>query len=172
LLRCRRAGLRVPAVLLADTRSATLVLERIDGVTLKDALDAAPSPEACVERGRALGALVARLHGLGVVHGDLTTSNVMVERATDGLVRRGPLVARAPCTRAYTLSLPRALVRPFSSPPQVLLDFGLCSTGSVTPEDVGVDLYVLERSLASAHPLLPHLVRACGRQGCVEARRS
>lgn len=42
--------------------------------------------------------------------------------------------------------------------PQVLIDFGL-SYNSIIPEDKGVDLYVLERALTSAHSQHPQLVR-------------
>jgi hypothetical protein len=41
---------------------------------------------------------------------------------------------------------------------QVLIDFGL-SYNSIIPEDKGVDLYVLERALTSAHSQHPQLVR-------------
>jgi hypothetical protein len=40
---------------------------------------------------------------------------------------------------------------------QVIIDFGL-SSNSTLPEDKGVDLYVLERALTSAHAAQTHLV--------------
>lgn len=43
----------------------------------------------------------------------------------------------------------------------VLIDFGL-SYNSTLPEDKGVDLYVLERALTSAHSELEGLVRGAG----------
>ena len=48
----------------------------------------------------------------------------------------------------------------------VLIDFGL-AYNSVLPEDKGVDLYVLERALASAHASIEGLVRKGDRSGFV-----
>lgn len=42
----------------------------------------------------------------------------------------------------------------------VLIDFGL-SYNSKLPEDKGVDLYVLERALTSAHSQMEGLVSGC-----------
>ena len=64
----RRAGVRTPLVYRVDPDA--LVLERLDGRQLKEA----PSAEAL----RAVGAMAAKLHARGLVHGDLTTSNVLV----------------------------------------------------------------------------------------------
>lgn len=62
------------------------------------------------------------MHDEDVIHGDLTTSNM--------LVRRGPET-----TQSHL----------------ILIDFGL-SYISALPEDKGVDLFVLERAFLSTHP--------------------
>ena len=79
-----------------------------------------------------IGQALARLHDGGVIHGDLTTSNMLLREADGALV---------------------------------FIDFGL-SHFSTVPEEKGVDLYVLERALASTHSDKPDLF-----QGILEAYR-
>ncbi len=63
----RRLGVPTPIVL--DVENDTIVMERIKGRELKDAM----SRELCREVGR----LVAKLHGGGIIHGDLTPRNMI-----------------------------------------------------------------------------------------------
>jgi TP53 regulating kinase and related kinases len=77
------AGVSAPFMFAVDVPGATLVMEYIRGERLKDLL---PS---CGEKGakdvfRSFGASAARLHRSGVMHGDLTTANVVVR--SEGLV--------------------------------------------------------------------------------------
>jgi Kae1-associated kinase Bud32 len=74
LSEARAAGVPVPIVLDVDLASATLRMDRIGGRRLRDAIEAAPERAARWSRG--FGELVGRLHAAGLVHGDLTTSNV------------------------------------------------------------------------------------------------
>ncbi|EMD35977.1 hypothetical protein CERSUDRAFT_115924 [Gelatoporia subvermispora B] len=69
-----------------------------------------------------VGAEIAKMHRADIIHGDLTTSNMMLRhpRADKGLQL-------------------------------VLIDFGLAYTSTLV-EDKAVDLYVLERAFASTHP--------------------
>lgn len=69
LLRKLHPIIRVPAVLEKD--GDTLVLERIQG----DALKRHVTPTRC----RHAGELVGTMHAVNVIHGDLTTSNLMLE---------------------------------------------------------------------------------------------
>ena len=79
---------------------------------------------------KCVGVAIGKMHDAEIVHGDLTTSNLMV---------RGD-VATA-CT----------------APEVVVIDFGL---GAMKPtqEDKAVDLYVLERAFISTHPGSEYLV--------------
>jgi Kae1-associated kinase Bud32 len=69
LERARTAGVPVPTVKQLD--DTTLLLEEIPGVQLREALDSNPSIA------HQLGRLVAKLHGAHIIHGDLTTSNML-----------------------------------------------------------------------------------------------
>lgn len=64
----RRAG--VPTPVIRDITADTIVMERVRG----DLLKYVTAPETI----RLAGEAVGRLHGAGIVHGDLTTSNMIV----------------------------------------------------------------------------------------------
>ncbi|WP_292370573.1 bifunctional N(6)-L-threonylcarbamoyladenine synthase/serine/threonine protein kinase [Methanoregula sp. UBA64] len=68
----RKAG--VPTPVIRDITHDTIVMEQIAGTLLTESLGAAH----CEEAGRAAG----RLHAAGIMHGDLTSSN-MILRTTD-----------------------------------------------------------------------------------------
>ncbi len=72
----RKLGVPVPAILHIDPETWTLMVEYISGPTLKEELYKLPmkgKQSRCNELGRILGIM----HQGGVVHGDLTISNVL-----------------------------------------------------------------------------------------------
>ena len=73
----RRAGVPVPILYDIDLAGNRLVMEYVDGPTAKAVLDRGgrPAMEAC----RKIGEVIARLHGADIVHGDLTTSNMILK---------------------------------------------------------------------------------------------
>lgn len=75
---CKLAGVRTPAILAVNLREHTIITEFIHGMTLRSFLKERPVNE-CVPLMKKLGELVGRLHKADLTHGDLTTSNVMVE---------------------------------------------------------------------------------------------
>lgn len=70
LEKARKAGVTVPGVEAVD--DATITMRYVDGVPLRDRLPDAL--DRCIDVGRD----VARLHARNVIHGDLTTSNILV----------------------------------------------------------------------------------------------
>lgn len=84
-----------------------------------------------------VGVAIGKLHKVGIVHGDLTTSNMML-RPSDTTRESHD----APSLAGENDSLRGDVV---------LIDFGLASTSSAD-EDRAVDLYVLERAFGSTHP--------------------
>lgn len=122
MARCRRHGIRAPAVYHLDLEGRVIYMERItDGVLVKDyvaGLDPERDAAAVNHLMKVTGAVLARMHDIDVIHGDLTTSNMVYDGAADRLT---------------------------------LIDFGL-SFASGLAEDKGVDLYVLERAFLSTHP--------------------
>src|SRR5581483_6059581 len=85
LAQARRAGVRTPLVYAVE--GDALVLERMPGAQLKEALHARPDEAASLLG--AVGAAAARLHARGLTHGDLTTSNVLVDGSGVALVDFG-----------------------------------------------------------------------------------
>jgi len=70
-----RAGVPVPAVLKEDDKSMILELEFIDGEKVRDYLDKTSDTEICKQ----IGELTEKMHSAGIVHGDLTTSNLILK---------------------------------------------------------------------------------------------
>lgn len=71
----KQAGVLCPAVLYVDLDEATIVMEHIPGLTLRNTLS---SKNTLLLRD--LGAMIGKLHSVGIIHGDLTTSNVILSR--------------------------------------------------------------------------------------------
>jgi len=74
----RRAGIPVPVIYSIDLVENRIVMQEIDGMRVKDALESLPEDEArrlCVR----IGEIAGRLHASDIVHGDLTTSNMLLE---------------------------------------------------------------------------------------------
>lgn len=74
--RARAAGVAVPAVLAADRGNQTLVLEYLGRHALRSTYDGLP-PARRRTLARQAGRAAGQLHKAGVVHGDLTTSNMI-----------------------------------------------------------------------------------------------
>lgn len=131
---CDRSVVRVPAILavLGDT----ILMEYIwDAKTVKDALQQTCADEQLVRQlGGMIGAAVAEVHNADIIHGDLTTSNML-------------FYSPPPASSEEKQRL-------------VLIDFGLAQVSKMA-EDRAVDLCVLERTLLSTHTkVYPLLVRA------------
>ncbi len=80
----KRAGVSTPTIFMVDVENAAITMSYIEGVRVKQLLDrGVPETgqrDVCVKMGEA----IAKLHRHGVVHGDLTTSNMIL--ASDGRV--------------------------------------------------------------------------------------
>ncbi|CEQ38626.1 SPOSA6832_00066 [Sporobolomyces salmonicolor] len=157
LVRCLKAGVKVPALRVIDVREGVVGMEWVDGWSVREVLGGGQEEdqglveeeeedvaelaeevdigELLKEKGveedamlAAIGAEIGKMHLAEIIHGDLTTSNMMVRL------------------------LPPSSPSPFEV---VIIDFGL-SSASPMPEDRAVDLYVLERAFSSTHPVHPN----------------
>jgi TP53 regulating kinase-like protein len=141
-VKCRKEGVPVPAVFALDEREGWLMVEWIDGEVVRIRLnewlrrrrvegeDGLGDRNEIVLKGLMgrIGSAIGRMHGVGIIHGDLTTSNLMLrggdgDNLADNKILEGEVV---------------------------LIDFGLASQ-STADEDRAVDLYVLERAFGSTH---------------------
>ncbi|MDA4124250.1 MAG: Kae1-associated kinase Bud32 [Thaumarchaeota archaeon] len=73
----RTAGVLAPHLYLVDPPGSTLVMEFVRGARLKDVLSRASGKEAS-RLFESVGRNAAKLHGAGIMHGDLTTANMIV----------------------------------------------------------------------------------------------
>jgi TP53 regulating kinase-like protein len=159
LVKLVREGVNVPAVLALDWEGqagekgfggAWLMMEWIEGLVVRVVLErwekymkrnqASQGAEGVEQEEtrvrdllRRIGHAVGALHKAGVIHGDLTTSNLML---------------RPPSTEQQGAG---DETNPSMVGDVVLIDFGLASQ-SLQDEDRAVDLYVLERAFGSTHP--------------------
>ena len=72
LREARRAGVLTPQVL--EEEKTSLKMEFIDGQKVKDVLD-----KNCISISKEVGRNVALLHSFDIIHGDLTTSNMLLK---------------------------------------------------------------------------------------------
>lgn len=79
--RSKGAGVESPVLYFVDPLHSTLVMEFVEGPRMKDLLSGAPASEA-EPLFEELGRDAALLHEAGIMHGDLTTSNVVVRRGS------------------------------------------------------------------------------------------
>ncbi|KAH8178953.1 protein kinase domain-containing protein [Sarocladium implicatum] len=141
LAKCRRDGVRVPAVYALDEAAGWLMLEWIEGAPVRVRInerlgkrtEGIEQDTVLGDLMRRMGTAVGQLHKNGIVHGDLTTSNMML---------RSPDTQSSVSDGSQSKTLDGEVV---------IIDLGLAS-GSISDEDRAVDLYVLERAFGSTHP--------------------
>jgi TP53 regulating kinase-like protein len=147
LMKCLRSGVNVPGIRMVDAAAGVIGIEWIEGKSVRYLLPGGaeeeevkeppkdeedfeaedPLLEYCISQDTLMGFIgteIAKMHIADIIHGDLTTSNMML---------RHPSSFRSPGTEL------------------VLIDFGLAYSSNLV-EDKAVDLYVLERAFASTHP--------------------
>ncbi|MEM3616345.1 MAG: KEOPS complex kinase/ATPase Bud32 [Candidatus Bathyarchaeia archaeon] len=72
----KKAGVPTPTIYLVDSKNATIIMEYIEGEQLKKLL-AKASESTRQMLCRKIGELIGKLHKNGIIHGDLTTSNMI-----------------------------------------------------------------------------------------------
>ena len=111
----KTAGAKVPCIVGIDVQNNAIAMTRLYGTVARECLDDMGVKETR-KLLRSIGEQIGLLHAAGIVHGDLTTSNVIVS--------------------------------PYGAP--FIVDFGM-SRRSIEPEDRGVDLHLLQRSIVASH---------------------
>lgn len=128
--RCAAAGISTPQIYHTDFNERKIYMEYFDkAVTAKDYIcDNELDTDKINLLAAEIGTVVGTMHAHDIIHGDLTTSNMLLNPKHNA-------------KEEYAL---------------IMIDFGLSRYHS-NPEDKGVDLYVLERALLSTHSGLPLL---------------
>ena len=84
LQKCAKFTIPAPVHFESQPKEGLLVIGRIVGETLKVALDETKiSADEC---GRRMGNIVGQIHARGICHGDLTTSNFMIDSSDKAFV--------------------------------------------------------------------------------------
>jgi TP53 regulating kinase-like protein len=78
----KKAGVTTPLIYLVDVVNTFIVMQYVQGPRLKEYLETS-KPEDRIKICRNLGDKVGRLHAYGIVHGDLTTSNMIVTEGSE-----------------------------------------------------------------------------------------
>lgn len=72
----KKAGVPTPTIFLVDVKNSTIIMEFIEGKQLKQLLNEVSEKDR-LHLCRKVGELIGKLHKHGIVHGDLTTSNMI-----------------------------------------------------------------------------------------------
>lgn len=120
--RAARAGVPVPRVF--ERQDTRIIMEFLEGKSVKEALNSAPAAKRLYICNY-IGSCIAKLHSAGIIHGDLTTSNMILGAGSE---------------QAGDNGLPSVW----------FIDFGLGKT-SAKVEDQAVDLHLLWEALKAAH---------------------
>ncbi|KAF1759586.1 hypothetical protein GCK72_016053 [Caenorhabditis remanei] len=145
--KARELGIITPTVYFIDSEKNQLIMEYIRGPTAKwwiSQLKPEEFDQKMDEFGRILGEILGKLHRGGLIHGDLTTSNMILK---EGCMEKLALI---------DFGLSQQGKDPGSSYSKTLgslrsRDPEIQDQATVTPEEKGVDLYVLERAVVSTH---------------------
>lgn len=78
IMRARKLGVVTPTLYYVDTQQSAIYMEQVQGRPLKELIRAGMSEEDMMSVGTQVGKAVAALHDGGLIHGDLTTSNILV----------------------------------------------------------------------------------------------
>lgn len=144
LQKAKTLDINVPAVIKADLLNGVICMEYIkDSVTCKDFIvnlvkekEVSEHKSILNDLAHKIGEIIGKLHSNSVVHGDLTTSNMLVVKDSE--------------TTTTSVDTAESCVENIKI---YFIDFGLSQVVSNQAEDKAVDLYVLERALLSTHSL-------------------
>ena len=75
--KAKRAGVPTPTIFMVDVADANIVMEYVEGKQVKEVLDNV-SKEKRLSLSKLIGKMIGRLHKNGIIHGDLTTSNMIL----------------------------------------------------------------------------------------------
>ncbi len=78
LTEARKIGVNTPQIFEVDEKNGKIVMEFIDGKRLKDIMNDLPE-EKIAEIFQKVGEDIGKMHSMNIIHGDLTTSNMILK---------------------------------------------------------------------------------------------
>lgn len=128
----KKMGIQTPIVYLVDTHTNTIYMEYVDAPRLKHVLlDGKTKITEKMRLCKEFGKIIATFHEYHLIHGDLTTSNVLVRKNKKSKNKK---------SQKHTNEL-------------VMIDFGLAFF-SHKMEDLAVDLVNLKKTFSATHSTL------------------
>lgn len=141
LEKLKKTNCDTPSLLYVDKERCVIYMDEIPGMTVRDYIASLgdlshPENKAAIENiAFKMGISISNVHHSRIIHGDLTTSNMIVP----------PRPADLAADAKY---LPEKVH---------LIDFGLSFTSDLV-EDRSVDFYVMERAIQTTHDHSDHLI--------------
>ncbi|KAF9346847.1 TP53 regulating kinase [Mortierella sp. NVP85] len=88
LNRCQKAFIDTPTVYMVDVENSLIYMEYIEGTSVRDYLvtDEGQGPEAQKKVAGEIGRALGLMHNIDVIHGDLTTSNLLMRQDSGSVV--------------------------------------------------------------------------------------
>jgi len=77
--RAKEAGVPTPTIYMIDIADSNIIMEHVEGKQIKKILNTLPVNEK-TRLCHHIGTMIGRLHRHGIIHGDLTTSNMILTR--------------------------------------------------------------------------------------------
>jgi len=75
--KAKEAGVPTPTIFMVDVAESNIIMEFVNGKQIKEVLDHVSSEER-LSLSSLIGRMIGRLHKHGIIHGDLTTSNMIL----------------------------------------------------------------------------------------------
>jgi len=75
--KAKEAGVPTPTIFMVNVADANIIMEFVEGKQVKQVLDTLPKHER-LKLCKYIGKMIGRLHKNGIIHGDLTTSNMIL----------------------------------------------------------------------------------------------
>ncbi len=153
----QKAPVPVPKIINIDEKKAEIEMQFIDGKKLSENLDSLSNKEEVMQ---IIGQETSKLHDANIIHGDLTTSNmILVDESKDEcrtkignieIANEKVEKAKDEC-RTKLESLEKSDINNNKSNFKVFyIDFGLGFTSSKV-EDKAVDIHLLKQALEARH---------------------
>lgn len=157
IARAYKNGINVPGLLFIDTINRKIYMQYIDNsVQLKEVLkviyfsDDITKYDILIDKIiTQVGENIAKLHNNDIIHGDLTTSNMLLKVSN--------MIGLNELNSLNVNSGLNSIISNLDFDYFYLIDFGL-SYISTLIEDKAVDLYVLKRAIISANPKSEEIV--------------
>ncbi|CAH1783431.1 unnamed protein product [Owenia fusiformis] len=127
MVKCRMLGIETPTVLFVDLEQSRIYMDYLaEAITVRDYIYKVQGDKDMIVKlsplAKSIGNTLGKMHLNNIIHGDLTTSNMLLKKPFEDL-------------KLVMIDFGLSFI-----------------DNSQTEEDKGVDLYVLERALLSTHP--------------------